>query len=121
MYVRPGGARPRVVAAWSCTSSSRPRARLGYRALVLETGLRQPEAIALYESAGYTTIPNFGFYKESPLSVCYRKELDGRAGDLAGVARRRRSPGASRGHGTRSLRWSARVPSDRAGGSAAGR
>ena len=49
--------------------------RMGYRALVLETGSRQPEAIALYESAGYTTIPSFGFYKESPLSVCYRKEL----------------------------------------------
>lgn len=49
--------------------------RLGYRALVLETGSRQPEAIALYESDGYTVIPNFGFYKASPLSVCYRKEL----------------------------------------------
>ena len=44
---------------------------------MLETGLRQPEAIALYESDGYTPIPNFGFYKESPLSVCYRKELVG--------------------------------------------
>ena len=39
-------------------------------------GLRQPEAIALYESHGYTTIPNFGFYQESPLSVCYRRRLD---------------------------------------------
>jgi GNAT superfamily N-acetyltransferase len=51
--------------------------RYGYTALVLETGLRQPEAIALYESEGYFVIPNFGFYKNSPLSVCYRKELDG--------------------------------------------
>jgi GNAT superfamily N-acetyltransferase len=49
--------------------------RRGYRALVLETGSRQPEAIALYESAGYTIIPNFGYYRHSPLSVCYRKEL----------------------------------------------
>jgi ribosomal protein S18 acetylase RimI-like enzyme len=48
---------------------------LGYRALVLETGVRQPEAIALYESHGYTRIPNYGFYKDSALSVCYRKEL----------------------------------------------
>ncbi len=42
---------------------------------MLETGLRQPEAIALYESHGYTPIPNYGFYRESPLSRCYRKPL----------------------------------------------
>jgi len=74
MYVRPearGHGLSRVVLV-ELESTARD---LGYRALVLETGLRQPEAIALYESAGYTTIPNFGFYKESPLSVCYRKEL----------------------------------------------
>lgn len=49
--------------------------QLGYHALVLETGLRQPEAIALYESAAYEVIPNYGFYKDSDLSRCYRKEL----------------------------------------------
>ena len=48
---------------------------LGYSALVLETGLRQPEAIALYESAGYGIIPNYGFYKDSDLSRCYRKDF----------------------------------------------
>jgi ribosomal protein S18 acetylase RimI-like enzyme len=48
---------------------------LGYRATVLETGLRQPEALALYESHGYTRIPNYGFYRESALSRCYRKDL----------------------------------------------
>ena len=59
-----------------CSPRSRPRpAALGYSALVLETGLRQPEAIALYESAGYEIIPNYGFYKESDLSRCYRKDF----------------------------------------------
>ena len=37
--------------------------------------MRQPEALALYESHGYTQIPNYGFYQKSPLSRCYRKQL----------------------------------------------
>jgi GNAT superfamily N-acetyltransferase len=52
----------------------RARAR-GYAAIVLETGTRQPEAIAMYEQRGYTRIPNYGFYADSPLSVCMRREL----------------------------------------------
>ena len=43
--------------------------------LVLETGDRQPEAIALYERAGFSRIAPFGEYVESPLSVCMAKEL----------------------------------------------
>lgn len=50
-------------------------ARLGYDAIVLETGVRQPEALALYEGHGYERIPNFGPYVDAPLSVCLRKEL----------------------------------------------
>ncbi|MCW2711581.1 MAG: GCN5-related N-acetyltransferase, partial [Marmoricola sp.] len=38
-------------------------------------GIRQPEAIALYESAGYTPVPGFGFYKDAPLSRCFAKTL----------------------------------------------
>ena len=34
----------------------------GCRRLILETGDRQPEAIALYESTGYRRIPDFGYY-----------------------------------------------------------
>lgn len=37
----------------------------------LETGLKQPEAIALYESEGFTLIEPYGFYKDEPLSRCY--------------------------------------------------
>jgi GNAT superfamily N-acetyltransferase len=48
---------------------------LGYRRMILETGLRQPEAMALYESAGYTPIASYGGYRDSPLSRCYEKAL----------------------------------------------
>ncbi|MBI2245013.1 MAG: GNAT family N-acetyltransferase [Nocardioides sp.] len=47
----------------------------GAEAVVPETGLRQPEAIALYESAGYLPVPAFGYYKDAPLSRCYGRRL----------------------------------------------
>lgn len=51
---------------------------LGCARLVLETGVRQPEAIRLYERAGFIRIPAFGEYVDSPLSVCMAKDLDAR-------------------------------------------
>ncbi|WP_323792665.1 GNAT family N-acetyltransferase [Nocardioides sp.] len=50
-------------------------AAAGYEALVLETGIKQPEAIALYESSGYVGVPGFGHYRGSPLSRCFAKVL----------------------------------------------
>ncbi|GGJ76418.1 N-acetyltransferase [Pilimelia anulata] len=47
----------------------------GRRRLILETGLRQPEAIALYESAGYAPIDGFGFYRDSDLSRSFGRVL----------------------------------------------
>ncbi|NPC98464.1 GNAT family N-acetyltransferase [Nocardioides sp. zg-DK7169] len=44
-------------------------------ALVLETGALQPEAMALYESAGYAVIPGFGHYRDSPINRCYAKRI----------------------------------------------
>jgi putative acetyltransferase len=49
--------------------------RLGLERLRLETGVRQPEAIGLYERAGYERIENFPPYTDAPLSVCYAKDL----------------------------------------------
>ncbi len=49
--------------------------RLGVARIVLETGERQLEALALYASAGFDRIPLFGEYIGSPLSVCMVKEL----------------------------------------------
>jgi GNAT superfamily N-acetyltransferase len=43
--------------------------------IVLETGTEQPEAIALYLSAGYHRIPDFGFHAHLELSRCYAKPL----------------------------------------------
>jgi GNAT superfamily N-acetyltransferase len=45
----------------------------GYTTMRLETGVRQPEAIHLYESAGFLRIPCYYPYSDSPLSVCYEK------------------------------------------------
>ena len=47
----------------------------GAEVVVLETGLAQPEAIALYESSGYTSIPGFGYYQHAPLNRCYARRL----------------------------------------------
>jgi GNAT superfamily N-acetyltransferase len=47
----------------------------GMRRMILETGLRQPEAIALYERVGYARIENFGHYKDSELSVSFGRDL----------------------------------------------
>ncbi len=41
----------------------------------LETGVRQPDALTLYERNGYVRIPPFGEYDEDPLSVFYEKRL----------------------------------------------
>ncbi|MBW4632101.1 MAG: GNAT family N-acetyltransferase [Iphinoe sp. HA4291-MV1] len=48
---------------------------LGYTATILETGTRQPEAMALYEKAGYKHCYCWGKYINSSWSICYRKEL----------------------------------------------
>lgn len=47
----------------------------GYGRCVLETGRRQPEAIALYERQGYARIPNFGPYAGVANSLCFEKHL----------------------------------------------
>lgn len=50
-------------------------AELGYASCVLETGKRQPEAIALYQRSGYAFTPNYGQYIGVDNSVCLRKRL----------------------------------------------
>jgi len=48
---------------------------LAFAKVCLETGIRQPEAIGLYRSAGYVEIAPFGIYVGHPLSVCFEKPL----------------------------------------------
>lgn len=49
---------------------------LSYQKCILETGKRQPEAIALYKKHGYKLIPNYGQYDEIENSVCFEKEIN---------------------------------------------
>jgi putative acetyltransferase len=46
---------------------------LGYGIARLETGIRQPEALRLYEAAGYTRCAPYAAYKPDPLSVFMEK------------------------------------------------
>jgi GNAT superfamily N-acetyltransferase len=50
-------------------------ATAGRTRMVLETGLKQLEAIALYRSCGYEDVPKFGYYRDHELSVCMGKRL----------------------------------------------
>ncbi len=46
-----------------------------YSICVLETGKKQPEAIGLYQKAGYAKIPNYGQYENVENSVCMKKRI----------------------------------------------
>ena len=48
---------------------------LGYHKCILETGLKQPESIALYKKNNYQTISNYGQYIGVSNSVCFEKIL----------------------------------------------
>ena len=56
---------------------------LNFDECVLETGFKQPEAIALYKKSGYEVIPNYGQYAEVTNSLCMKK----RSGDTIGQVR----------------------------------
>lgn len=69
MYVVPRAQR-RGLARLMLAHLEATAAEEGADVMVLETGIKQPEAIALYESAGYVPVPGFGYYKDAP-SVRY--------------------------------------------------
>jgi putative acetyltransferase len=76
MYVRPEY-RQQGMARAVLSELEKWAAELGYPAAVLETGKRQPEAIALYQRSGYEFTPNYGQYVGIENSVCLRKALVG--------------------------------------------
>ncbi|MDT0464382.1 GNAT family N-acetyltransferase [Streptomyces gibsoniae] len=47
----------------------------GRTRMVLETGSKQPEAVALYASSGYEPCTKFGYYRHHELSLCFAKPL----------------------------------------------
>ena len=72
MYVKPEFRGQRIaqnilseLEAWAVES--------GFTTTVLETGLKQPEAIRLYERSGYERIENYGQYAGVENSVCMQK------------------------------------------------
>ncbi|MFD1935000.1 GNAT family N-acetyltransferase [Nonomuraea mangrovi] len=74
MYVRPSH-RGRGAARALLKALEALAAATGYERVRLTTGIRQPEAIALYESSGYTPIAAYGKYVGEPTSRSYGKEL----------------------------------------------
>ena len=74
MYVSPDG-RKKGIATRVLTELEAWAFELGYLKCVLETGKRQPEAIALYEKNGYARTPNYGQYVGVENSVCFEKVL----------------------------------------------
>ncbi len=48
---------------------------LGYASCVLETGIRQKEAVQFYKKNNYKSIEKYGQYVNMDNSVCFKKEL----------------------------------------------
>lgn len=74
MYVAPE-IRGRGVARRLLAELERAARARGYGELRLGTGLSQPEAIALYASAGYEPIPGFGYYARFRDARFFAKQL----------------------------------------------
>lgn len=74
MYVRPV-ARGAGVARAMLAELERTARAAGFQRMILETGSKQPEAVALYRSAGYTDVPAFGHYADSAGSIHLGKDL----------------------------------------------
>lgn len=67
---RGNGLARRILAALEDDARAAGRVRM-----VLETGDKQPEAIALYESSGYAPCEKFGHYRMYESSRCFAKPL----------------------------------------------
>ena len=74
MYVAPEGRR-RGIARFILRELEHRAMGFGYRTIRLETGIGQPEALALYETCGYRRIPAYGPFVGNATSVCFEKDL----------------------------------------------
>jgi len=72
MYVIPERRGSGISTAILAALEAEARGR-GWARVVLETGDEQPDAVRFYEREGYTSIPLFGYYIGSTLSLCYEK------------------------------------------------
>lgn len=53
---------------------------LNYDSCILETGIRQIEAVEFYKKNSYNIIPNYGQYKGVKNSLCFIKNLENEKG-----------------------------------------
>lgn len=74
MYTLPSH-RGKGIALLVLTNLENWASELGFKNSVLETGMQQPEAMALYQKHGYEAIPNYGQYIGVSNSRCFRKSL----------------------------------------------
>jgi len=74
MYVLPSY-RGQGIASQILAELEKWAAELSYGGCILETGIKQPEAISLYQKSGYHRIPNYGQYTGVQNSLCFEKIL----------------------------------------------
>ena len=74
MFVKPGE-RGKGIATIILKELETWAAEQGYGKAVLETGVKNTEAVALYQKKGYTIIDNYGPYINMPTSICFSKSL----------------------------------------------
>ncbi|MGC4110884.1 MAG: GNAT family N-acetyltransferase [Nocardioides sp.] len=74
MYVAPAARRLGLARRMLAHLETAARAA-GADVMVLETGTAQPEAMSLYELAGYERVEPFGHYRESEQNRCYGRRL----------------------------------------------
>jgi GNAT superfamily N-acetyltransferase len=74
VYVEPG-VRRRGLAQLIVAALEGSAAAAGHRSVVLNTGDRQPEALALYADLGYSPVQAYGLYACSPGAVFLGKDL----------------------------------------------
>jgi putative acetyltransferase len=74
MYVR-REARGRGIGAAVLDRLEQEAVERGFRVVRLETGPLQPEAVHLYERAGYREIPCFGTYAGGAASRCFERRI----------------------------------------------
>ena len=74
MYVKPEN-RGKGISRQILTGLETWAQESGYSKSILETGIKQLEALGLYRTSGYSLIDNYGQYSRMPNSICFGKQL----------------------------------------------
>jgi GNAT superfamily N-acetyltransferase len=74
MYVKPES-RGKGIASKILSELEAWASELSYNKCLLETGIKQPEALRLYTKNGYERIPNYGQYSDIIGSLCFGKGI----------------------------------------------